>query len=150
MFRRYRHAPTLKILVRSVQHYRRRFLTEIHRERREERVRRRLTVAGPRGSRGEESGAQEAGGSSARHQPGAVLGEKEYGAVGRGIPCQGRCTRRRSPWCLEQCTDRRRAFTPRHRCPTTMLPTATNAYHPCRTTITLKGVSYDVPLRVLI
>lgn len=37
------------------------------------RVRRRLTVAGPRGARGEEGGTEETGCGGARHQAGAVL-----------------------------------------------------------------------------
>lgn len=104
----------------------------------EERVRRRLTVAGSRGTRGEEGSTQEARGGGARHQPGAVLGEEEDGSVRRSIAREGRSAHRRPSRGLEQRSNCRRAITPRRRCPTTTLPTATNAHH-CRTVNTLKG-----------
>lgn len=100
----------------------------IERERDEERVRRRLTVVGPRGARGEEGGAQEAGGGGAGHQPRAVLGQQQDGTVGRRVAGQRRLARGRAPRGLEQRAHRRRAIAPLRRCPTTTLPTDTTAH----------------------
>lgn len=103
----------------------------------EERVVRRLTVAGPRGARGEEDGAQEAGGGGARHQPSAVLGEQQERTVGRGVARE-----RRRTWSavlplrrLEQCAHPRRARLP-CRCPQPRynpLPPPHHTHVPCRT-----------------
>lgn len=137
------HAPTLRSEVRSVQCERRRN-RQTHRKREdEERVRRRLTVAGPRGSRGEEGGAQEARGSGACHQPRAVLGEQQDGTVRSSVACERRRARSRPAGRFEQRPNRRRAIAPCRRCPTTTLPTTTTTHHLCslthRTTNTLKG-----------
>lgn len=103
----------------------------------EERVVRRLTVAGPRGARGEEDGAQEAGGGGARHQPSAVLGEQQERTVRRGVAREWRRTwravlplRR-----LEQRAHPGRARLPRC-CPQPRynpLPPPHHTHVPCRT-----------------
>lgn len=42
-------------------------------------------MTGPRGARGEEGGAEQAGGGSSRHQPRPVLREQQDGTVGRRV-----------------------------------------------------------------
>lgn len=130
--------------VRSVQCKRRRNPTETQRFRREERVRRRLTVAGPRGARGEEGGAQEAGGGGACHQPGAVLGQQQDGTVGRGVPGERWGPDGHLSWGLEERPDVRRALAPRRRCPIT---TSTHQPSSRAANTTLKGCKH--PLRVV-
>lgn len=77
-----------------------------------------LTVARPRGARGEESRAKEAGGGGAGHQPRSILGEEQDGTVRRGVSGEGGRARG-GPLRLEQGPHGGGTDAPRHRCPPT-------------------------------
>lgn len=115
-----KYAPTLRSLAKRAVRQATESDRHIERE-----VRRRLTMAGPRGTRGEEGGAEKTCGGSASHQPGPVLGEQQDCAIGSRVPREGGSAGR-GPLRLEQRSDRRRTFAPRRRCPTTTLPKTTN------------------------
>lgn len=78
---------------------------------------RRLTMARVRGARVQQDSTEETGSGSARHQPRAVLGNQQDGAIGGGVLRQWWRSRRHASLRHKQRQHLRVGSAPSHRCP---------------------------------